>query len=257
MPTLSAFIDIESIPKKYGGQLDFECGKLPLMDSQVKAALDLRGSEEMFLTAPVRWMDDENGEMMALGVGSVDGHERKERMATLHSLALQTLTRSSTHQGPIPQYNLTAQTQSQPTQPSIVSTVQRNEQAGQADSRPQSQHRQQVNNVATQDYQAPQPSLPGPPLIGGAKVNGAPGLSRQPQKEAIQPKPSAPLNERLNPGFNESHSDPAKTLTSSTSDGKPTSIQLPTRNGAPPLDRMKTEYVTPPSDPSEIPDRFP
>ena len=37
--------------------------------------------------------------MVALGVGSVDGHPRKEAMATLHSLARLTLTRSNTYQG--------------------------------------------------------------------------------------------------------------------------------------------------------------
>ena len=259
LPTLSSFIDIESIPKKYGGQLDFECGKLPLLDPQVKAALDLHGSEEMFLSAPVRWMDDENGEMMALGVGSVDGHERKERMATLHSLALQTLTRSSTHQGAIPQYkvqNTTATTQSQPVQPGIVNTVQRNERAIQSDSRPQSQH-QQVNNVGIQDHQIPEKSQPETPLNGSATAQKAPEHSAQSQSQAPPPQPSAPLSERLNPAYIGPHSDPAKTFTSAVPDGKPTSIQLPTRNGAPPLGRNETVYVTPPSDPSQIPDRFP
>lgn len=228
------------------------------MDPQVKAALDLRGSEEMFLTAPVRWMDDENGEMMALGVGSVDGHERKERMATLHSLALQTLTRSSTHQGTIPQYkpqNTTATTQSQPVQPSIVNTVQRNERAGQSDSRPQSRH-QQANSVSVQDHHISEKSQLDTPN-GAATAPKSPDHSPQPQSQPMPSQPSAPLSERLNPTFNESHSDPAKSLNSALPDGKPTKIQLPTRNGAPPLDRNQTVYVTPPSDPSEIPNRFP
>ena len=229
------------------------------MDPQVKAALDLHGSEEMFLTAPVRWMDDENGEMMALGVGSVDGHERKERMATLHSLALQTLTRSSTHQGPIPQYkphNSTATTQSQPVQQGIVNTVQHNERVGQSDSRPQSQH-QQLNNVDIQDHQNPEKAHFESPLNGFTTAQKVPEHSAQSQNEVLPPPPSAPLSERLDPAYSGPHSDPAKTLTSNAPDGKPTSIQMPTRDGAPPLDRSQTVYVTPPSDPSQIPDRFP
>lgn len=213
----------------------------------------------MFLTAPVRWMDDENGEMMALGVGSVDGHERKERMATLHSLALQTLTRSSTHQGPIPQYkpqNPTATTQSQPAQPSIVNTVQRNERVGQSDSRPQSQH-QQTNSMVFQNNQIPEKNQLESPSNGSATAQKASEYSVQPQSQALPPQPSAPLTDRLDPAFKGPHSDPAKSLTSTVPNGKPTNIQMPTRNGAPPLDRNQTVYVTPPSDPSQIPDRFP
>ena len=231
------------------------------MDSQVRAALDLRGAEETFLTAPVRWMDDENGEMMALGVGSVDGHERKERMAVLHQIAVRQLTRSSTHQGTIPQYKPTAQTESQPTQPSIINTVQRNEKEGRADSRPQSKHQQQQldgtsgndQSVAQQQQYAP------PPYNTGASLKPL----EKPQAQDIPsgaPLALAPLGQRLDPTFTESHSDPAKTLANNVPNGKPTSIEMPIRNGAPPpppLDRAETKYLTPPSDPSEIPSQFP
>jgi len=85
-------MDIENIPKKYGGKLDFECGKLPVLDSQVRDCLSIMGgpnAERLFLTAPVRWMDEtDEGEMTALGVGSIDGHQRKEPVAILHSLAV-------------------------------------------------------------------------------------------------------------------------------------------------------------------------
>lgn len=223
----------------------------------MKAALDLRGSEEIFLTAPVRWMDDENGEMMALGVGSVDGHERKERMAVLHQAAVRQLTRSSTHQGPIPQYKPTAQTESQPVQQSIVNTVQRNEREGKTDSRPQSQH-QQMDGVSEKDqYLAPQQGQVAPPPYKVETSQATPDLIGKPQNQTIPPEPKASLSQRLDPTFTESHNDPAKTLTSNVPNGKPTSIEMPIRNGAPPLGRTQTEYVTPPSDPSEIPDKFP
>ncbi|KAL9066009.1 MAG: hypothetical protein Q9161_007860 [Pseudevernia consocians] len=101
LPTLKSFIDIANIPKKYGGELDFECGKMPVLDQQVRDCLSISGgpdTERLFLSAPVRWIDaGEDGEMTALGVGSIDGKQRKETVATLHSLAVRVATSSSRH----------------------------------------------------------------------------------------------------------------------------------------------------------------
>lgn len=262
-PTLVNFIDHESIPKKYGGGLDFECGKLPVLDPQVRGALDIRGSEEMFLTAPVRWMDDENGEMMALGVGSIDGQERKERMAVLHSLALKTLTRSSTHQDHLPLYRpVTAQTQSQPLQADIIKNMDRNstpsssrpesrDQPPPVSTAPQQQSSQLASNQRTSVEQAPVQQ--GPPLEASRPPP-------EPPSTHVPIRPSASLAERVQPGFNESHSEPAKTLTSEVPDGapvtngKPKSVQMPERPVG--LERNETVYMTPASEPSEIPDKF-
>ena len=331
-PTLSAFIEPESIPKKYGGGLDFECGKLPLLDPPVRAALDLRGSEELFLTAPVRWMDDENGEMMALGVGSVDGHERKERMATLHSLALETLTRSSTHQGQhAPSHPDTAQTQSQASQPAILASMDRH--STPPSSRPESRHHVQqapslpdvtptygrpsqslvssaVDQNSTSSHYQPDsqhqsqqaPLVPNtaetqtesqPPQLAISSVTDQKPtlLSYRPDSRSQQPddttsrqppaqqktqpisssspststpvfkQPPAPLADRLNPHFNAPRSEPAKTLNPdspqgpSVANGKPRNLQMPERPAT--LGRTETVYMTPPSDPSEMADRFP
>lgn len=96
-----SFIDIANIPKKYGGELDFECGKLPVLDQQVRDCLSVApgtDAERLFLTAPVRWIDTgDDDEMIALGVGSIDGKQRKETVATLHSLAVRVATSSSRH----------------------------------------------------------------------------------------------------------------------------------------------------------------
>jgi hypothetical protein len=90
-------MDIDSIPKKYGGNLDFRCGMMPVLDPAVKNVLDLASpeSEQLFLTAPVKWVDDVDGDMTAVGVGSVDGQERREKVATLHSFAKLALSRSN------------------------------------------------------------------------------------------------------------------------------------------------------------------
>ena len=345
-PTLSAFIEHESIPKKYGGGLDFVCGQLPLLDPPVRAALDLRGSEELFLTAPVRWVDDENGEMMALGVGSVDGHPRQECMATLHSLARLTLTRSNTHQGQlgqtyaetvyapsqVPEVGTTnttdrlltpsssrpqsrnqaqkaalapsvAATQSQPTPAPVDSTVHGHltsmptqpdgqYQSQQAPSMPDTIQPQaepqrsltaissvtdqkptllsyrldtrfsQPNNNPTDIPQAPHTSQDS--VLSPMQPDPSTQATAPPSQLAGPPSPSqppAPLTDRLDPHFSESHSEPAKTLTSESphdqlvTNGKPKNLPLPERPAT--LDRTETVYMTPASDPSEIRDHFP
>lgn len=90
LPTLSAFIDVANIPKKYGGELDFECGMKPVLDSAILSVLELEpvnvgSAETTFLTAPVRWIDGENGDLIALGVGSENGKERRQVIGTLRS----------------------------------------------------------------------------------------------------------------------------------------------------------------------------
>lgn len=93
-PTLSAFIDVANIPKKYGGELDFECGMLPVLDPAVLRVLTLSSPDQastapMFFAAPVRWVDGDDGDLIALGVGSIDGQPRREKLATLHSQVVQ------------------------------------------------------------------------------------------------------------------------------------------------------------------------
>lgn len=93
-------MDIDSIPKKYGGKLDFECGMMPVLDPQIRQCMSIEpGVEELFLTAPVRWIDaGDDGEMTALGVGSINGQQRKEQVATLHSMATRVATNASNFQ---------------------------------------------------------------------------------------------------------------------------------------------------------------
>lgn len=70
---------------------------MPNLDPDLRSYLTIHPGQETeryFLTAPVRWLDvGDDGEMEAVGVGSVDGEQRKEHVATLHGLA----TRVATH----------------------------------------------------------------------------------------------------------------------------------------------------------------
>ena len=91
-PTLSTFIKVEDIPKKYGGDLDFEYGKMPNLDSEIRQHLSIgstKDAETFFIASPMRWVDAASGkddEMIALSVGSLDGRQRKEQIAVLHTL---------------------------------------------------------------------------------------------------------------------------------------------------------------------------
>lgn len=95
-------MEIEDIPKKYGGQLDFECGMMPVLDPQIRQCIDIKGGAEgqaLFLSAPVRWIEaGEDGEMTALGVGSIGGKQRNEPVATLHSIAVRVASHSKNFQ---------------------------------------------------------------------------------------------------------------------------------------------------------------
>lgn len=66
----------------------------PVLDPAVLEVLslsfpDLSDAQKMFLTAPVRWIDGPEGDLVALGVGSVNGVQRRETVATMHAHAAQ------------------------------------------------------------------------------------------------------------------------------------------------------------------------
>ena len=180
---------------------------MPLLDQQVKDCLSIRGgpdTERLFLTAPVRWIDaGEDDEMTALSVGSIDGKQRGEPVATLHSLAVRVATSSSRH-----------------TQSRDIETV------GAPASRPPT-HQNQT-------------TLPTRPISNGqattssrpASIQPAPGANPNTTSFPDQPVPAGNVSQTLQNG------------------GPPDKISLP----PPPaeMERTKTDFFTPPSDPSDI-----
>lgn len=222
-------MDIENIPKKYGGQLDFECGKLPVLDSQVRDCLSIAGgpdAEKLFLTAPVRWMDEtEDGEMTALGVGSIDGKPRKEAVATLHSLAVRIATNTSRRNPQSPGTQTAgAPLDRPPTQfDEATKTLQ-----------PFTQDKTTLNNTSrpstTSSSIRPVPdadSKPAP-LHDQTFLAAGPPQHQLPQQNGGPPQHPLPQQ----------------------NGGPPESISIPPRPAQ--IERMETQYVTPPSDPSEI-----
>lgn len=67
---------------------------LPVLDPAVLRVLTLSSPDQasaapMFFAAPVRWVDGEDDDLVALGVGTIDGQPRREKLATLHSQVVQ------------------------------------------------------------------------------------------------------------------------------------------------------------------------
>ena len=205
---------MENIPKKYGGGLDFECGKFPVLDQQVKDCLSITpgpDADKFLLTSPVRWIDaGEDGEMSAIGVGSIDGHPRKEHVATLHSLAVRVAT------------NVSRRTQS------YYGTT--TETAGAPANRPPTHHNQVTapthpfNADMKSETLAPPPSHPAP-------TTDLSNLSLQ----------EKPVPQSTTTGLEHPIQNGAP---------PPEKISMPPPYNQ--MERQETQYMTPASDPSEL-----
>jgi len=80
---------MDNIPKKYGGNLPWEFGMRPILDPAeeqhiVWTSPDPIPSNRKWPVGPVKWITQKDGTMQAMAVGSVQGKERREIVATLH-----------------------------------------------------------------------------------------------------------------------------------------------------------------------------
>lgn len=87
-PTLSQYIDPENIPKKYGGELDFEFGNMPNLEPEIEAAIQWENpstqkGKNTLPIGPIRWEDGENGVIKAVAVGSEKGEPRRKTIFTI------------------------------------------------------------------------------------------------------------------------------------------------------------------------------
>ncbi|KAF2202998.1 CRAL/TRIO domain protein [Delitschia confertaspora ATCC 74209] len=84
LPTLSSTIDLENIPKEYGGTFEFEYGSVPILDMELAEQLEwLADSERKLPPGPIKWIADEQGSRTAVAVGRINGKPRQQRIATL------------------------------------------------------------------------------------------------------------------------------------------------------------------------------
>lgn len=86
-PTLEAFIDPKNIPKRYGGDLDFEFGQLSVLDPMWEGVVRWENGHKGFPSGPLIWEDErsENGEdrLVCVLLGGVKGELQRERICTI------------------------------------------------------------------------------------------------------------------------------------------------------------------------------
>lgn len=87
-PTLSQYIDPDNIPKKYGGNLDFEWGSMPNLEPEIQSQIKwqsptVQNGENTFPIGPIKWVHGEDGSMTAVAVGSEKGKPREKTIFTI------------------------------------------------------------------------------------------------------------------------------------------------------------------------------
>lgn len=87
-PTLSQYIDPDNIPKKYGGNLDFEFGNMPNLEPEIESAIKwespaTQNGKNTFPIGPIMWEEGENGVMKAVAVGNEKGQPRRRTVFTI------------------------------------------------------------------------------------------------------------------------------------------------------------------------------
>ncbi|POS87271.1 hypothetical protein EPUL_001832, partial [Erysiphe pulchra] len=87
---LSLIIEPQNIPKKYGGQLNFQSGDKPQIDEAIKEIVTWEKGWTDFPLSPMRWLD--NGDTMeGYAVGSISGLERREKICTINKSSVTAL----------------------------------------------------------------------------------------------------------------------------------------------------------------------
>ena len=90
--TLEQYVDLDNLPKKYGGNLDWEFGDMPALDPGIVKALDWKQTIEQkgyktLPIGPIRWeYEDENnngkkGDLVAKAIGTEKGKPRQNVIA--------------------------------------------------------------------------------------------------------------------------------------------------------------------------------
>ncbi|CAD6446356.1 7dee53d0-67d9-42c7-8f47-e25709e75d5c [Sclerotinia trifoliorum] len=80
--TLESFIEPRNIPKKYGGELEFEFGDMPTLDPALEAVATWNGTgTRAFPGGPLYWVNTKDQEsIQAIAVGSIEKKQRREEV---------------------------------------------------------------------------------------------------------------------------------------------------------------------------------
>ncbi|KAF3937877.1 hypothetical protein ABW19_dt0208474 [Dactylella cylindrospora] len=102
LPTLEKYIDVKNIPKKYGGELDWDFGMDPSLDTDAKSLLgDLEyTTPNGWVRGPVRWVGGDGPGARLVAVGTVDGKERRKVLAQPEELPVHDIINGETGAAP-------------------------------------------------------------------------------------------------------------------------------------------------------------
>lgn len=92
LSTLTQYVDIDNIPKKYGGNLDWNFGDMPFLEPAIADSLrwkeDVRQKDHRTIPiGPIKWQYDDDGDLVAVAIGTENGAPRKKVIAGLHQEA--------------------------------------------------------------------------------------------------------------------------------------------------------------------------
>jgi hypothetical protein len=83
-PTLSKYIEPSSIPKKYGGTLDYAFGDLPNLDPNLLEGFTWTEGVNALPIGPIMWEEEEEGgKMRMVAVGTKAGVRRRDVIGRL------------------------------------------------------------------------------------------------------------------------------------------------------------------------------
>ncbi|KAI2641226.1 CRAL-TRIO domain-containing protein [Xylaria nigripes] len=84
LPVLTTFMDIENIPKNYGGKLDWSFFDEPTYDDEIRRIAKWEDGFTTFPRGPCYWRSTEDGTRLeCIAVGSKDGKDRRVHVCTI------------------------------------------------------------------------------------------------------------------------------------------------------------------------------
>ena len=88
LSTLSESYDPIDIPRKYGGNFEYEFGMPPDLDPRIREMItwlpESGATSGGLPIGPMRWINDEEGKRTAIAVGKVSGEQRKSTILALN-----------------------------------------------------------------------------------------------------------------------------------------------------------------------------
>jgi hypothetical protein len=82
LKTLTKFIEPDNLPKKYGGNLDWDFGSYPDLDDETRALVGHLADDGKFTKGPIRYISGESGDQI-IAVGTENGKERRTVLSEL------------------------------------------------------------------------------------------------------------------------------------------------------------------------------